>query len=67
MLARVGRLERATRSPLLNLFGPMEKLEAEVHAGVADGRYDPRDMPVVLASVKRWTRQESQLHVLSHA
>lgn len=56
MLARVARLE-AKVSPWTRLIGPIEEFEAEVQAGIADGRYDSRDMPLILASVKRWVKQ----------
>jgi hypothetical protein len=56
MLARVARLE-AKVSPWTRLIGPIEEFEEEIRVGIAEGRYDPRDMPIVLASVKRWTHQ----------
>lgn len=56
MLSRVARLE-AKVSPWTRLIGPIEEFEAEVQAGIAEGRYDLRDMPLILACVKRWTRQ----------
>jgi len=64
LLARVARLEQANLSPWLHLIGPFAEFEAEVQAGIAEGRYDPRDMAVVLVSVKRWMRQDASLHVL---
>lgn len=56
MLARVQRLEQASTSPWHRLIGPFEDFEAMVHDGIALGQLDPRDAPVVLASVRRWVR-----------
>jgi hypothetical protein len=43
--------------PVLAALGGEEgwvRFQAEVEAGLAEGRYDPRDTPVVVASVRRW-------------
>ena len=57
MLYRVRKLELSRIPPWHRLLGPIEEFEAEVQAGMAAGRYDPRDMPLVLASVQRWVRE----------
>lgn len=56
LLGRVRRLEQAQVSPWLKLLGPVEEFEATVQAGIREGRYDPRDMRTVLASVRRWIK-----------
>ena len=32
----------------------LEALDADVQRGLVDGRYDPRDMPVVIYCLQRW-------------
>ncbi len=57
MLARVAKLEVEQVPPLLVKFGGEDgwaAFEAEAEAGIAEGRYDRRDMPVVIASLRRW-------------
>lgn len=57
MLARVAKLEVEQVPPLLARFGGEEgwaAFETETAAGIAEGRYDRRDMPVVIASLRRW-------------
>lgn len=57
MLARVAKLEGDQVPPLLAKFGGEEgwaAFEAETEAGIAEGRYDRRDMPVVMRSFRRW-------------
>lgn len=57
MLARVAKLEVEQVPPLLAKFGGEEgwaAFQAEAEAGVAEGRYDRRDMPVILRSIQRW-------------
>jgi hypothetical protein len=56
MLIRVRRLEIVKASPILRRLGSFDEFEAEVQAGIDGGRYDPFDMPVVLACVKRWVK-----------
>lgn len=59
MLARVAKLEVEQVPPLLAKFGGEEgwaAFEAETEAGIAEGRYDRRDTPVVIASLKRWLK-----------
>ena len=58
MLARVARLEhaRSPTSPFVLWFGSLETFTDELRAGVAAGRYDARDVPVVIAGVERWHR-----------
>lgn len=57
MLARVAKLEVEQVPPLLAKFGGEEgwlAFEAEAQAGVAQGRYDSRDMPVIIKALRRW-------------
>ena len=57
MLARVQKLEVEKVHPLLALMGGeggWATFEAETDAGIADGRYDSRDMLAVLAGLRRW-------------
>lgn len=57
MLARVAKLEVEQVPPILAKFGGEEgwaAFEAETKAGIAEGRYDRRDMPVVLAAIHSW-------------
>jgi hypothetical protein len=57
LLARVARLEReAIRpSPFQLIFG--SALEAEVQKQIDAGQLCHLDMPVVLASIRRWERE----------
>ncbi|WP_182466864.1 hypothetical protein [Sphingomonas gilva] len=43
-------------SPFQRWFGSADAFCDEVWAGIDAGTYDPRDMPVVIASVERWHR-----------
>lgn len=55
LLARVSRLERVRESPVfVHLASP--EFEAEMRAGVEAGRYDAKDMEIILASVQKWAR-----------
>ena len=57
LLARTRRLEAASEHPVLAALGGGEgllRLQAEVQIGLAEGRYDRRDMPHVMACVSRW-------------
>jgi hypothetical protein len=57
LLNRVAKLEVSKVPPVLAMMGGEEgwaAFEADAEAGLADGRYDPRDTPVVIASLKRW-------------
>tara|TARA_R110002124_G_scaffold45004_5_gene136580 strand:- start:3375 stop:3557 length:183 start_codon:yes stop_codon:yes gene_type:complete len=57
MLARVRQLEIEKAHPMLAKLGGeagWTALQAEVEAGLTDGRYDPRDMPVVIAALNGW-------------
>lgn len=58
LLARVARLEQARipTSPFERWYGSLEAFTDGARAGIAAGIYDPRDMPVVIASVERWHR-----------
>ncbi|MNY17547.1 hypothetical protein D3C86_1508690 [compost metagenome] len=62
MLARVAKLEVERVPPVLAKFGGEEgwaAFEAETEAGVAEGRFDSRDMPVILACLRRWVATPS--------
>lgn len=57
MLARVRQLEIEKVHPILAQMGGeagWAAVEADVAAGLAEGRYDSRDMPVVLRCLGRW-------------
>jgi len=57
LLARVRKLEAERDSPILAKIGGeagLAAFEAEVAAGIAEGRYDSRDMSVVIRCVRRW-------------
>ena len=57
MLTRVRRLEIEKAHPIYARIGGQAgwaAVEAEAAVGVADGRYDSRDMPVVMACLRRW-------------
>ena len=60
MLSRVRRLERARvapRSPLERAYGSMEAFADEMQAGMDAGTLDRNDMPVILASLRRWHQE----------
>lgn len=57
MLQRVKRLEAARaapRSPFELSYGSLAGFEDVCNEGVAAGRLDPIDMPIVLACIRRW-------------
>lgn len=57
LLNRVAKLEVAKVPPVLVMMGGEEgwaAFQADAEAGLADGRYDPLDTPVVIASHRRW-------------
>ena len=57
MLARVRQLEIKKANPALGLMGGevgWSAVQADVEAGLADGRYDCRDMRVVMRCLTRW-------------
>ncbi|MFA6122261.1 MAG: hypothetical protein WCS75_01565 [Sphingomonas sp.] len=54
LLARVARLEQAKVSVLVRLIGSIEQFEVSVISGIENETLDSRDMPIVLASVRRW-------------
>lgn len=58
MLARVQRIEQARRptSPFELWYGTLDAFTDQLRAGIASGIYDPRDMPVVIDSIRRWHR-----------
>lgn len=57
MRARVQRLEHARVTPLQRMLGTPDQFAAECQAGVDAGIYDRRDMPAIVASVRRWMRE----------
>ncbi|OWR20974.1 hypothetical protein CD944_06860 [Brevundimonas diminuta] len=57
MLARMAKLEVEQVPPVLAKFGGEEgwaAFEAETETGIAEGRYDSRDMPAVLKALQAW-------------
>lgn len=56
MLARVQRLEhsRSPVSPFESAFGSLADWEEECQSGINEGRLDARDIPVVIAAIRRW-------------
>ena len=61
LLGRVERLEVERMPPALAKFGGPEgwaAFEAEAWAGIEEGRYDSRDMPLVVAALRHWLRLE---------
>ena len=58
LLARVAKLEqaRSPTSPIELWFGSVAAFTDDLHTGIAQGRYDRRDMQAVMAAVERWHR-----------
>lgn len=56
LAARVARLEQASvaTSPIAAAFGSFAAFEAFCEAGIADGVFDPRDVPFIVGCWKRW-------------
>lgn len=57
MMARTAKLEFQHVPPILAKFGGPEgwaAFEANATAGIADGRYDSRDIPVVVEALRSW-------------
>jgi hypothetical protein len=56
LLSRLAKLEQARgpTSPFLLEYGSLDALEAECRAGIAEGIYDPTDMPVVIRAIRGW-------------
>lgn len=57
LLARVRRLEIEKVDPVLAQTGGEAgwiAVQADVRAGLADGRYDCRDLPGVVAALQGW-------------
>ena len=57
MFARLRRLEIEKAHPMLAQMGGeagWAAVQAEVGTGLADGRYDSRDMPVIVHCLRRW-------------
>lgn len=62
MLGRVRRLEIEKVHPILARMGGetgWAAVQADVATGLVEGRYDRRDMPVVIACLRRWTKLRS--------
>ncbi len=61
LLSRVAKLEHsraAPRSPIEQAYGSLEAYEDEVNAGIDTGRYNSRDMPLVLSAIRKWHRDQ---------
>lgn len=61
LLTRVAKLEKsraAPRSPIEQSCGSLEAFEADTQAGIAAGRYDSHDMPLVLGAIRKWHRDQ---------
>lgn len=57
LLARVRRLEAPAVHPVLAALGGDEgwvRFQAEVQVGLAEGRYDRRDVPHVVQCLVKW-------------
>lgn len=57
MLTRVRRLEIEKVHPILAKLGGeagWAAVEADTKAGLVDGRYDRRDIPVVMQCLRQW-------------
>ena len=57
MLARVQRLEQCRTPSWLRLIGSIEESDAYIRDGIALGKSDQTDAPIVLASVGRWIHE----------
>lgn len=59
LLARVQRLEqaRSLKSPFERAYASLDAWEGECQSGIDAGLLDPRDMPVLMAAVRRWHRE----------
>jgi hypothetical protein len=56
LLRRVGKLEPKPSKMPLKLGGSVETFESVILAGIEAAKYDERDLPVVMACIKRWAR-----------
>ncbi len=59
MLRRVARIEAARaprRSTIEVWYRSLAAFEAETQSGIDAGMFDSRDMPLVLAAIRRWHR-----------
>lgn len=57
LLARTRRLQAAKVHPVLAAVGGppgWDAFQAEARAGVTEGRYDSRDVPIVVAALQCW-------------
>lgn len=64
LASRIARLERMrakasaeSASPFQRWYDALDSFVDHVQTGMEAGTYDPRDMPVVLASIERWHRE----------
>jgi hypothetical protein len=55
LFKRVSKLEPKPSKILLNIGGSLEKFEAEIQAGIDDGRYCADDMAVIVKVIRKWT------------
>ncbi len=68
MLARVRQLEIEKAHPILAQIGGeagWAAVEIDVRAGLTEGRYDPRDLPVVMKCLRRWIGPTGQASEVS--
>lgn len=57
LIARTRRLEAAKVHPTLVALGGEEgwaAIQADAEVGMGDGRYDSRDIPVIIEAIRRW-------------
>lgn len=57
LIARTRRLEAAKVHPMLAALGGeagWDALQADAEAGMAENRYDSRDMPMIVAALRAW-------------
>ena len=54
LLRRVSKLEPKPSKILLKIGGSIEKFDAQVQAGIEEGRYDRADMPIVARAIRKW-------------
>lgn len=64
MIARTRRLEATKMHPMLGSLGGEQgwlRFQADVQIGLADGRYDHRDVPQVMACLALWLQLPTDL------
>lgn len=57
LISRVAKLEaarQAPQSPFEAVYGSLAAFEADTQQGIAEGRLDAVDMPIVIACIRRW-------------